>query len=410
MNSNFSHRSIFRLLFPLAIIALLLSGCDKELSEVSESKVMRKISPEEAQLIRSTNELAVNLLKAESALEKNTIFSPLSIGMALGMISNGVADQQRWKIEELTGMPATDVNEINKTFNQLISFFQLNQGQMDVRYANSIWFAFGNDVAEDFRSKVMAYYDAEVSELNFTKHLAAEHIAKWTSYKTDGLFNKLSVYIPKKKNEVLIVNAFGLETTWAQPTLTFRSEGLFKTKSAKTKKIHTLNWDGANAKWADDGDMTLLEIPMNNDLFYLSVIVPNEDMAFREFLSSFTIEDYHAMIDGAIDLKANITIPEVKLSGEVSFSRALAGMGLSDLFTQSAGLQKVFLNPEVRLSDIRHLARISFPESLQTENKRNSFANQKLQTISVGNSYIFFIRDRHTRTILFAGFVTDPSS
>ncbi len=409
VNNHFFHRSVSSLLLPLAMMVIILSGCDKELTEISESKVMKKITPKEAQLIQSTNRLALTILNAEFSHEKNTIFSPLSIGMALGMISNGISDEQKLKIKKLTGMPANNVNEINKTFNQLITFFQLNPDEMDVRYANSIWFAFGNDVSEDFRSKVMAYYDAEVSELNFTKH-APDHIAKWASYKTEGLFDNFSLKLPERNHEVLIVNAFGLETTWKQQVLTFRSEGLFRADGEKMIKTHTLNWDGANAKWTDNGSTTLLELPMNNGLFYFSVIIPENGTSLQEYLSTFSMDDYHALIDGAMDVKANITMPELKFSDEISFNRALTDAGLSDLFTNQAGLHKAFLNPEVRLADIRHIARVSFSDySNIPENQKGVFTNEHLQNISVNNPFIFFIRDRHTRTVFFAGFVTDPS-
>ena len=407
---QFPYRSFTRLLVPLALAVIILTGCDKELSELNERQVTKKLSPAEEQLIQSTNRLAFTMLNAEAPYEKNTIFSPVSLGMALGMLGNTLDDGQRQKIEEMSGLAITDINELNKTFNGLLSFFQVYSDQLHIHYANSMWFAFGNDINEEFRSKVMAYYDAEVSELNFKGHGADDHVGKWIEHRTEGLFHDVSPKIPAKDWEVMLINAFGLDADWAQPALTFRANGTFLSGKGKSKNISMLNMDGVNVRWADDGNMTMVDIPMRGDMFSLTVVLPENDLAINEFLSSFSAADFNMLIDNAVDAKANISMPELSFSGDLSFRNALSGVGLSSLFNTRAGLHNSFLNPQVQLADIYQVARIALgSEQLIPEKDDIVFSSPGLMTIAVNRPFVYFIRDRHSHTILFAGLFADPS-
>ena len=67
------------------------------------------------------------------------------------------------------GLESLVEKEINKSYNELLSFLQISDNHMDISYANSLWFSSELNIQEDYRSRVMAYYDAEISELNISR-------------------------------------------------------------------------------------------------------------------------------------------------------------------------------------------------------------------------------------------------
>jgi serine protease inhibitor len=132
-----------RTLMVIFAMLLMISGCDKELTEAEESKILKKLSPQDLELINATNNLSLNIIQAEyeQNKERNFFFSPVSVGMALGMIYNGVGEKEKYQIQQMTGLETLVENEINKSYNEFITFLQLNYDQTNVFCANSLWFS-----------------------------------------------------------------------------------------------------------------------------------------------------------------------------------------------------------------------------------------------------------------------------
>ncbi|MCK5367887.1 MAG: hypothetical protein KAQ62_05020, partial [Cyclobacteriaceae bacterium] len=125
-------------------ILMLISGCDKELAEINDNnKALRKLSMQERELINSNNLLSLDILKAEYVQNKNEnfFFSPMSVGMALGMVYNGVGDEEKFQIQNVIGLESLVEKEINKSYNELLSFLQVSNDQMQITYANSLWYS-----------------------------------------------------------------------------------------------------------------------------------------------------------------------------------------------------------------------------------------------------------------------------
>ncbi len=87
-------------------ILIVFSGCDKELAEIDGNKILRKLSVQDQELINATNSLSLDVMKAEYLQngQENLFFSPVSVGMALGMIYNGVGENEKSQILHILGL------------------------------------------------------------------------------------------------------------------------------------------------------------------------------------------------------------------------------------------------------------------------------------------------------------------
>ena len=276
MEGKIINHLVGRGLVVLLGMLLFITGCDQELAEMEEEKVLRKLSVQEKELINSTNHLSLDILRTEFDLnnQQNVFFSPVSIGMTLGMVYNGVGEKEKSQIQHIMGLESLLEKEINKSYNELISFLQVSTDQMDISYANSLWFSTDIDINEDFRSRVMAYYDAEISELNFKKSSSAEYINSWGNLKTRGTFGKLIENAPATNTDIFFVNAFGLNSGWSNNSQTFYAENEFMKINGEAAKVNTINWDGLKVKYSDLESYSFVEIPLESSKFHLSVIQP----------------------------------------------------------------------------------------------------------------------------------------
>lgn len=390
-------------------MSLVILGCDKELAELDENKVLKKLSVQELELINSTNNLTMDILKAEYQLSEheNFLFSPMSVGMALGMVYNSVGEREKFQIQHFMGLESLVEKEINKSYNELLSFLQISN-ELEISYANSLWFSTDININEDFRTRVMAYYDAEISELNFYKSSSYELINTWGSLKTNGTFEKLIEIAPLKNTDILFVNAFSLNASWKQNNNFFQTKSDFYTSQGEKLKIKTLNWDGMNVKLNENGICSFLEIPFENDQFFFSVVQPDERESLVNFIETFTIEELKYLTENAYEYKANVSLPDINFASDKSLKSTLSNLGLKDLFLPTTDLSPSFVEKNREISEMNHKAKISFKINPSAYQSTTTFADSNLKLYSVNQPFLYFVRDKHTHTVLFAGYFANP--
>lgn len=404
--------SFVKNLFLLIGILTIISGCDKELVEIDEHKVLKKLSVQDMEFINSTNILALDIMKAEFLQneQENLFFSPVSIGMALGMVHNSVGEKEKSQIRHIMGLETLVEKEINKSYNELLSFLQVSNNQFDISYANSLWFSDDIKINEDFRTKVMAYYDAEISELNFTKPSSLELINSWGNLKSHGDFEKLIEIAPTKSTDIFLINAFSLNSRWKDHNYLFQSNSKFYTRRGDTLKINTINWDGLNVKLKENENYSFLEIPFENDRFFLSIVEPEASESIAGFMESFTIDELNYQMENALEYKANVNLPNINFSSDKSLKSTLSNMGLNNLFLTTTDLSPSFIDKNKQISEINHKAKISLNTDANHFTGETAFLDSNLKLICVNRPFLYFVRDKHTHTVLFAGYFSNSNN
>ena len=404
------HQIFSKNLIFLMLSLIIFSGCDKELSEIDENKVLRKISAQEQEIIHSNNQLSLDILRAEYQLNQNenVLFSPLSVGISLGMVYNGVGEKEKSEIQQLLGLESLAEKEINKSYNELLSFLQVSYNELNISYANSLWFSQDINIHEDFRTRVMAYYDAEVSELNFKKSSSLEIINSWGNMKSNGSFEKLIDVTPLKNTEIFLVNAFSLNSDWKQKDNYFQSKRDFYTYKGEKFKVDMIQWDGLNIKLNENSNYDFMEIPFENDQFSFAVIQPENQESLSKVMESISIDELDHLIDNSMEYKANVSLPHINFYSDRPLKNVLSSIGLKDLFLSTTDLSPAFIEKNKKISEINHLARINLKSNEYSIRMEDSFADSNLKLVNINRPFLYFIRDKHSKTILFAGYYTQP--
>jgi serpin B len=399
-------RGIFLLTLALST-SVLITGCDKELSEMEESKVLKKLSPEDLELIQSTNSLSLNILNAQYQREKdeNFIFSPVSTGMALGMIYNSVGDKEKFQIQRSIGLEALAEKEINKSYNEFITFLQLNYDPADVFCANSLWFSYDLDINENYRTKVMAYYDAEISELNFSKKSSLQSINNWGSLKSNGRLDELSSVSPSINYNIYLLNAFGVNSSWNGESF-YLNNTRFTNHHGQHKEIKTVNLDQTMVMTNSTDYFDFVEIPLKEQNLLFSMIKPTDEIKIDEFLNDFSVAELLDQSSISERLDANVRMPDITFTKEINLKNTFAEIGLNSIFHPSLDLSPSFLTKEQGISAINQVSEFSI-QAPGLANK-SEFSNPELKLIDINRPFLYFLRDKHTQTIIFAGYYINP--
>lgn len=391
---------------------MVISGCDKDLVEIDENKVFKKLSVQDQEFINSTNELSLDIMRAEYLQneQENSFFSPMSVGMALGMIYNGVGEKEKSQIRHIMGLESLVEKEINKSYNELLSYLQVTDKQIDISYANSMWFSDDININEDYRTKVMAYYDAEISELNFAKTSSLDLINSWGNLKSNGAFEKLIEIYPSDNAEIFLINAFCLNSNWKENYNSFRTKSNFYTGKGDTLKINAINWGGLNVRINENENYSFLEIPFENDLFFLSVVEPESLNSFVNFIESFTMDELNYQTENAREFKANVNLPNINFSSDKPLKTTLSNMGLNDLFLSTTDLSPSFMDKNKQITEINHIAKIGLNKVPPSYLQETEFTDSTLKLISVNKPFLYFVREKHTHTVLFAGYFSNSNN
>jgi serine protease inhibitor len=386
---------------------LMISGCDKELTEAEESKILKKLSPQDLELINATNNLSLNIIQAEyeQNKERNFFFSPVSVGMALGMIYNGVGEKEKYQIQQMTGLETLVENEINKSYNEFITFLQLNYDQTNVFCANSLWFSYGLDINEDYRTKIMAYYDAEISEINFGKKTALQYINSWGSLKSRGQLETVTKITPTNDYHIYLVNAFGMNTSWKNGRY-FSKPLSFTGSTGETVDVTSINLDQADVAASFNVDFDYIEIPLGGQNFMFSIVQPAVGISLDNLINNYDLHELSAH-SSTQEMQANVSMPEISFARENNLKSTLGHLGLEEIFTPALDLSPSFISKSQGISEINQVAMFNIEGQLAA-NDDLVFSNPNLKSIKVNKPFLYFVKDQHTKSVIFAGYYTNP--
>ncbi len=388
-----------------------LTACENSAPEPGMKPRLRKMTASEKELIQTSNDFALHLLRTTDQYsdKENVFISPLSVGMALGMLYNGAEGETKEEIETTLGLSGFSTTELNKTFNELTSFLLLIDDKADLTIANSVWYAHHYMIKDEFRNLVMAYYDAEVKSVDFRKAYAVSTINKWVDAKTLGKIPVLLNRIPPGA-VMYLINAMHFKALWKtrfDADQTRKSS--FHTGKAEVTTDMMYGRKMPMLHYRDPG-LELAELPYGNGQFCLTILMPSESPG--QFMDHFSSEDLTHFLAMADTISMDIRMPKFSLAFEIKLNDVLRSMGLKRAFTDHAELGRLFQQQlSVKVSEILHKAVIEVDES-GTEAAAVTSVGVSLTSmpavINLNRPFIFMVRERHTQAILFCGILRNP--
>jgi len=397
----------FRSVLVILAIFIIISGCDKELTELEEQKILNKLSPQELELIQATNSLSLNIIKSEYQQKNNEnfIFSPISVGMALGMVYNGVGEKEKLQIQHVTGLESLVEKEINKSYNEIITFLQLNYDPSDIFCANSLWFSYGIDINENYRTKIMAYYDAEISEISFGKKTALQYINNWGNLKSGGQLSQLTKLTPPSHYNIYFVNAFGVNASWKDGRY-FTKPAEFTNLQGEISEINSIHLDQTDVTISQANDFEFIDIPLHKQNLLFSIVNPAEGTDLEELIVNFEYDELLHQVTDLQNMKANISLPHISFESENNLKSTLGNMGLQNIFQPSSDFTPSFTSDNHGISEINQVAQFNIMG--QSHGNTRDFTNPELKLININRPFLYFVRDKHTKSVIFAGYYLNP--
>lgn len=347
-------------------------------------------------------------LNAQMPQDKNYMFSPFSIKMALAMAANG-ADGAT-KDEILKALDIDDLDAYNKNVKQTLERYSKSD-VLKLNVANSIWLNSDNTkekFVKDFSDKMKEFFSAESDVV--TRANALEKINGWVKDKTN---DKISSIIDENNLDfmAMLINAVYFKGSWLKDfSEAATADDTFTDRNGNKVQIPFMNQtDYFN--YGRINDTEIVEMPylaydessdgskrIDMDIS-MYLIKSDKDINAEEILNSAEMNRSYV----------RLSVPKFKTEYGTSLKGMLGALGIDTAFGEMADFDKMLGEKNLQLTDVLHKTYINVDEK-GTEAAAVTAAmagatSMPPEPVSVkfDKPFTYVIMDNTTKDILFMG-------
>ena len=241
----------FLALLPLSALCLaLLGGCStpsvaEELSAQPVKITAQDLSQYDSDMPKAyaaLSDFGLELLQNARQTGENTLISPLSVSMTLGMAANGASGDTLAEFQQVLG-DGLPLDSINAACSALMADYTRSLGgSTQCSMANSLWVDPEGQVREDFIGKCTGLFDAQVFQGDLSAPGIVKDLNDWVAQHTNNMIPQIISKPFEENTAALLVNALYLKNTWDtefDPQDTSPRD--FTHGDGSTERLHYLN-------------------------------------------------------------------------------------------------------------------------------------------------------------------------
>ncbi len=394
---------------------IALWSCQQDNVEPKATIQIRALSDIEKQVVNQSNSFGLHLLRQlnQDHPSGNFFISPFGISMSLGMAMNGATDSTLQSIKCTLEVKDLDNLEVNKGYNDLINLLPDIDKRVNFLPANALCYRQDLHIQEMSRDIISAYYQSAIEALDFGHQKSKDLINKWVEDKTNKRIREL-VKGTEANDGMYLVNATYFKAPWTQAfDKNQTATAPFYLANGETADINFMFTNGAECLRYQDEDIMLLDLPYGNKQYSMTLIMPTGETNLTKFMNTLTpdrLNEYYAGVD---TLDVDIYLPKLTLAYKMELQPALKKMGMGIAFSDSASFGNLFQETSsLKIDKVIHETYLEMSEQgTETSASIATGINPNAQKVSVtfNKPFLFFIREKHTGMLLFAGKFMNPT-
>ncbi len=381
--------------------------------EVSSSANGGEITPVE---LTADNMLtSVRLFDVISQGKDNSMFSPLSLNMALGLLAEGAGGGSKAALDTYLG--TDNYSDFADGYMQIVESQYNYVSEYDKDWknvfelANSFWANNSLPFNEDYKNRLTEKFKAEVRNIDFgNKEKALGEINGWVSEKTHKM-------IPTIINDysdniaAVLINTIYFESAWREQWFVNEDNKQTFTLSDGTSKEIPLMHNGGDSYFEND-KATAFSCRYINGLEFIGIL-PKQT-------GDFTIEslDIPSLLESeSYEYDVNAAMPRLEFETEIPLTETLKAFGLSELFDPEnadfSGISEV----QLFVSDVLQKTKLELDENgtkaaavtmIVTDCAAAMPVEREKKEVTLDRPFAFMIYDSAEDQIVFLGKVTNP--
>ncbi|MGC9471529.1 MAG: serpin family protein [Bacteroidales bacterium] len=399
----------------LLTLLVFLAACEKKPAPQENDIPQVILRKKAAEIIEADRTFAFELFweVMQSCEEKNLMISPLSVSYALGMTCNGAAGTTLDAFYDVLHFGGLTLQEVNESYQDLMNQLVHLDEQVEFSIANSIWYRLGFDVLTAFVQTNQTYFDAMVSQLDFSDPEAVDIINEWIEAHTNGKIQNMLDYIPGDA-VMYLINAIYFNATWKYEFDKEKTQpGLFYPDDLSEYQTDFMKVNG-NFLYASTENFSAVELPYGDSTFSMVVMLPATGLSVASLAEQMNAATWESWFDQTQVTNVQVELPKFNYGFKSLLNDPLINLGLGVAFGPGADFSGITPGGGIFISRVIHQTFIDVQEegteaaaATIVEMGETAFpANPPV--LCINRPFLFFIKENSTGTILFMGKVGEP--
>lgn len=353
----------------------------------------------------------------------NLALSPYTVWSLLTIIAEGANGNTAKQLEQALGIPGNK-EPFRRTYKSFTKYLQQKSEDVQLDLNGAIFTTKEHNLNRPFQTLAKSVYGVDVIPTNFAKlNEGVKTINAYVSQATNKRINNFVKIEDVADAEILLISTLFFKGRWRTPfnkTATFQDTFYDSTGKNVRGSVQMMYQIG-------DFPYTILsalkshavELPFgNNDKMSLVVILPQKGEMLNSVLRQLSNMPFAYVMDAlqvaeeqfAGDL-VHVYLPRFNINSELNLNKILDNMGIKDVFNpKTADLLGIFPH-YLYVSRVIHEAKIEVNEEGA---EASAVAGAALQNkipapkFQANRDFAYFIIEKPTRSILFAGKVSNP--
>ena len=399
------------ILLAAAALALMPASCNKVNPQEQQFPTL-DISTKAGEYVRQGNSFALDFMEnIDATAEKDYVISPLSMQFLLGMILDGAKGLTADEICNVLGYGAGEIPYVNQFCLNMMKTLPSLDKKTTLKIANAIVVDDGYKLKEQYMREVSHYYEAEVSNLDFSDvEGSTKKINKWCSDHT----NKL---IPKVLDEVdpamlaYLMNAIYFKSQWKDKFVKADTcdEPFYDAKGAKVMVKMMKNRQEFGYTATDTYQAVCL--PYGNGSFAMTVLLPTKGNTVSGVIAALKKQGgLQSVQNDMVSCDVDLWLPRFETKFHIDLNDILSEMGMPTAFSGGLADFSAMSDDALCLSFVLQDAIIKVDEegseaaavSIAGMEKNAAMPGEKV-TFHAERPFIYFISETDSGAILFAG-------
>ena len=398
----------------LLILALLLTACGSAPVEtatdlMSEVPVRIVCLAEHPDRGTEAADFSLTLFRENLDRETNTLVSPLSVLLALGMTANGAEGETLAQMEAALG---SDIENLNY---YLYSFMD---GQSDqLKLANAIWFRNqGLSVKDSFLETNANYYQAGLYQAPMD-NTTVDAINTWVEAHTDGMIPKILEKMDPT-TVMCLVNALAFDAKWEEIYLEHQvEESTFHAASGLPKTVEYMH--STEHAYLEDENATGFVKYYEGRNYGFAALLPKEGISIEDYVSSLTGESLRTLLANPEQITTFAVLPKFESEFRAELSDTLKTMGMTQAFDSSAAdFSRLGTSEDgnIYISQVLHKTFISVAEEgtraaavTEVSAAYGAARLEDYRRVTLDRPFVYLIFDCQENVPLFIGTLMDPA-
>jgi serine protease inhibitor len=406
----------------LAVLAMQAIACGGPTDPSPPQEITelpRPLTAVEQHIIHRSNAFGFGLLKQvdqrREADKPNTILSPLSASMALGMALEGADGATDTEMRDALGFQGFSREEVNDSYEGLLDILLDLDPAVEVGIANSAWSRQEFPFLPSYFDAITTHFDAEVRSLDFSNPTSKDVMNQWVRDKTNN------------RIESIVEEVRPLDILFLINTVYFNGKWTTQFKKSETRQAPFSLEDGSQVDvpmlsgrlpkvgfaWLEGGRV-MAELPYGGRAFRMVLLVPGAGETVDDLLAELDDDTWRAWLGSLHEQSGEILVQMPKFELEWG--------GLLNDALQALGMERAFDPYQADFSRMTpatdaHISRVNQKTYMRVDEEGTEAAaatsvgmgvTSAPPAVVVDRPYLLAIRENLSGTILFLGAVRDP--